>query len=303
MRIFLTGATGFLGRPLVQRLAEGGHPCTVLSRGDADPWRHPHVRLLRGDPTRPGEWLREVTRADAVINLAGAPIVRPLERWTADRKRRLRESRILTTRQLAAALRDAPPADRVLVSGSAIGYYGPQNDTELDEAAPAGADFLAGLAREWEREALAAADVARVVLVRTGLVLHPKGGLLAPLLPLFRLGLGGPWGDGRGWLSWIHLHDWLGLVEHALARDLAGPLNATAPHPVRVHEFARILGEVLKRPAWLRVPAFALRLAMGEAADALLHLQRVIPRRALESGYAFRFPELEPALRDLLSRT
>jgi uncharacterized protein (TIGR01777 family) len=192
------------------------------------------------------------------------------------------------------------PRPTLLVSGSAIGYYGSRGSDTLEESAGAGQDFLARLALEWEETALAAQRLFPVCLLRTGIVLGAGGGALAPLLPLFRAGLGGPWGDGRQWWSWIHLVDAIGVILFAIERRLSGPVNLTAPNPVTVAEFAATLARTLGRPARLTAPAFALRLALGEAADALLASQRVIPARAVGAGYAFRFATLEAALGDLL---
>lgn len=300
MRVFLTGGTGFIGTHVVRALLARGDECVVVSRSERDPWRDPRVRLVRGDPTAAGDWQRDVAGADAVINLAGAPIVEPPKRWTAARKFLLRESRVQTTRQVVAAIRTASPTPAALLSSSAIGFYGSDGDRPLDESAPAGDDFLARLAREWEAAAEDARDVTRVALLRTGNVLGTGGGALAPMLPIFKAGLGGPWGDGTQWWSWIHIADQVGLMLFALDRGLSGPVNLTAPHPVTVNEFARTLGTVLQRPTVFRVPAPLLKLALGEAAAALLNLPRVIPKRAQDAGYAFRFPTLEGALRDLL---
>lgn len=297
MRVFLTGGTGFVGTALVRALTRRGDQCVVLSRSGADRWPGLGVRVLRGDPTVAGAWQQEIDGVDAVVNLAGERIVDPPQRWTASRKERLRRSRIDTTRNLADAIRRARVPPKALLSGSAIGYYGARGDDVVDESAPPGTDFLALLASEWEDAALAVRDRTRVALLRTGLVLGPGGGGLAPLLLVFRLGLGGPWGDGRQWWSWIHLADAVGLMQFALDRGLEGPVNLTAPEPVTVNEFAREMGRALHRPALLRLPRFAARLALGEGADALFNLQRVVPRRALDAGYRFQFPHLPDALR------
>jgi uncharacterized protein (TIGR01777 family) len=301
MRILITGGTGFIGRHLVAALRQRGEHCVVISRSGKHPGGQGpgSVEVVAADPTRAGTWQAAVAQADAIINLAGERIVDPWRRWTPARKERLIASRVETTRQIAAAIRQAASRPKVLVSGSAIGYYGPRGDAVLDESAPAGGDFLARLAVQWEQAALEAADLVRVVLLRTGLVLARDAPALAPLVPLFRLGLGGSWGDGKGWWSWIHIADLVGLVLWALDYEITGPLNATAPNPVTVDEFADTLGAVFQRPVWFRMPAIGLRLALGEAADALLHLQRVIPAKALAAGYAFQFPTLRQALEDL----
>jgi uncharacterized protein (TIGR01777 family) len=299
MRLFLTGGTGFIGTHLVRALLERGDECVVLSRSDQDPWKRAGVRVVAGDSTAPGNWFAELAGCDAVVNLAGARIVEPAHRWTSARKASLRHSRIETTRRVVEAIAGAGGRVSVLVSGSAIGFYGPRGDDVVDESAPAGSDFLATLAAEWEAAALEAASLVRVVLLRTGLALGRGGGVLDALTPLFKLGLGGPWGDGTQWWSWIHVEDQVRLILQLIDGKLAGPVNATAPHPVTVNAFARALGAALHRPALARAPAFALRMVLGEAAEALLDLQRVIPRRALESGFAFRYPEVGTALAEV----
>jgi uncharacterized protein (TIGR01777 family) len=300
VKVFLTGATGFIGTALVRALARRGDECVVLSRGDRNPWPDLRIRMVRGNPTGAGPWEKEVDGVDAVINLAGERIVDPPHRWTEERKRRLRGSRVETTRNVAAAIRLARNPPKALLNGSAIGFYGGRGDAVVDESTPAGTDFLARLVVDWEATAREAETVTRVVLLRSGVVLGKDGGGLSPLLLLFKLGLGGPWGDGRQWWSWIHVADEVGLMQLALDHALQGAINLTAPNPVTVEEFAQSMGRVLHRPALLRMPEFALRMALGEAADALFNLQRVVPKRALEAGYAFRFPTLESALADIL---
>jgi uncharacterized protein (TIGR01777 family) len=299
MHIVLTGGTGFLGRALIGALLQRGDRCTVISRSGRDLWHTDAVRVIRADPTRPGEWQRAVAGVDAVVNLAGERVVHPLHPWTAARKATLLASRVETARRVAEAVRSADPRPRVLVSASGINYYGSHGAERLEEDAPPGDDFLARLCVAWEAAARTAADVTHVAVVRTGVVLAADAPVLAPMLPFFRLGLGGSWGDGRGWWSWIHLADYVGLVLLALDGALEGPLNLTAPHPVTVDDFTAALGRALHRPVLLRMPAVGLRLALGEAADALLHLQRVVPASALAAGYEFRFPTLEQALANI----
>ncbi len=299
MKVFLTGATGFIGTYLVRALLDRGDQCTVVSRASRNLWADARVTVVRADPTRPGDWQRAVAGADAVVNLAGERIVHPLYRWTANRKARLVTSRVETTRQVVAAIRSASPRPRVLVSGSAIGFYGPRGDDILDESAPSGRDFLADLAVEWERAAREASDTTRVVLFRTGIVLASGAPAVAPLIPMFRIGLGGSWGNGKGWWSWIHIADLVGLALLAIDGSVTGPLNVTAPNSVTVDDFADTLGAVFRRPVLFRMPAIGLRLALGEGADVLLHLQRAVPAQALAAGYRFRFPTLREALEDL----
>ncbi len=297
MRVLLTGATGFLGRALGHALARDGHEVTALCR---DPARvaarcGPHVRPLRA----PQAWPAGLA-FDAVVNLAGAPIAdRP---WSASRKRELHASRVGLTRDLVSRLAAAARPPAVLVSASAVGLYGDCGDRELHETAPAAADFLGTLCAEWEAAAQAAAPLGvRVCLLRTGLVLHPSGGVLARLLPPFRLGLGGRLGDGRQYLSWIHLDDWVALVRRLLEdAAAAGPFNLTAPEPVTNAAFTAALGRALRRPAPLPAPACLLRLLLGERARLLLDSQRALPSRAAALGYRFRHAALGPALTSLL---
>lgn len=300
MRVVLTGGTGFIGRRLVRKLLDAGAGCVVVSRSERNPWKRGDVRVVLGDPTQPGAWQAEVERAEAVVNLAGETLVDPLRRWTGDRKRRIRNSRIETTRNIVHAIQRTTSPPSVLVSSSAVGYYGDRGDQILDESAPPGDDFLAHLSVEWEEAARVAEQVTRVVLLRTGMVLADGGGVLDRLVPLFEFFLGGPWGSGRQWWPWIHMADEIGLIQFAMERDISGPLNLTAPNPVTVGDFATALGDALRRPSVAKAPAFALRLALGEAADALLASLRVIPRRAQESGYAFEFPTLKEALADVV---
>ncbi len=240
-------------------------------------------------------------RTDAVLNLLGEPIA---QRWSADAKREIRDSRVLGTRSLVAGLaaisEDHRP--RTLVSQSAVGYYGPHGDEPVDEAAAAGSDFLGAVVVEWEREASQAPGL-RVALTRTGVVLSPQGGALAKMLPPFRIGVGGPVADGRQYVPWIHLDDVVGAMLLCLDDDRAtGPVNLAAPSPVTNAQLSKTLGSVLHRPAVLPVPAFALRAMYGEMATIVLTGQRVRPIRLQQLGYRFAYTELEPALRDVLSR-
>jgi uncharacterized protein (TIGR01777 family) len=206
-----------------------------------------------------------------------------------------------TTRNLVAAIRAAGKPPVALISSSAIGYYGARGDAIIDEMTPPGTDFLASLCVDWEAAAQEAATATTVTLLRSGLVLGKGGGGLSPLMMVFKLGIGGPWGDGRQWWSWIHLADEVGLILHLIQHPVAGPVNLTAPNPVTVNDFAAAMGRALHRPAGIRVPEFAMRLGLGEAADALFNLQRVVPKRALEFGYRFRFERIEEALADIFS--
>jgi uncharacterized protein len=299
MRIVLAGATGFLGRPLTARFVAAGHAVTVLTRHPSPGSPVPQVQW-QPDGTA-GPWAGVIDGADAVVNLSGAPLAP--RRWTTERKRVLVDSRVLPNRSLVAAIGAAKTPPRMLVSASGAGIYGHCGDRTITEEAPPGDDFLGRLALEWE----GAANVARTlgthaVAIRTGLVLGDGGGVLAPMLPPFRLGLGGPFGDGRQYWPWVHLDDWLALVEFTLVQPaLDGPFNNSAPEPATNEEFSRTLARVLHRPCLFRVPAFALRLAMGEMADGLLLSgQRAVPARALSLGFRFRYESLEAALRQAL---
>ncbi len=294
MHVLVTGGTGFIGQPLCARLLASGHRVTVPSRqARRIAARMPQVRLV--------ERLDQADPADAVINLAGEPLTGP--RWTPALKQRLRQSRLDATRRLHdwIAAHPAQARPRVLVSGSAVGYYGDRGDTPLDEDAPPGEDFAATLCRDWEAEALRIGALGpRVSLLRTGIVLGRDGGALARMLPAFRLGAGGRFGDGHHWMSWIHRDDLIALILWLLDDTHSGPFNGTAPHPLSNRAFAQTLAHALHRPSLLPLPAAVLRLAFGEMADLLLVSQRVLPRRAQKAGFVFRFPTLPDALDDIL---
>ncbi|MFZ5756484.1 MAG: TIGR01777 family oxidoreductase [Pseudomonadota bacterium] len=299
MRILLTGGTGFIGRPLCAALVAAGHEVTVPSR------RPETVATKCGPQVRPmaslADWCEEVA-FDAVINLAGEPIADAA--WSEARKRALRDSRIGTTQQLVAAIARARQKPHVLLSGSAIGYYGDTGDRAIDESAPPANDFAATLCRDWEHAALAAeSQGVRVCLLRTGLVLDASGGMLGKLLPAFRFGLGARLGDGRQWMSWIALDDYIEAVLMLLQNGHArGPWNMTAPQPVTNAEFTRTLARAVHRPAWFSAPSSVLKLALGERSPLLLGGQRVLPARLLQDGFRFRHADLAAALRELARR-
>lgn len=296
VNIILAGGSGFLGQALKTRLQRDGHAVANLSR-------HPRPDVQEDLPWTPdgtaGAWAAALEGADAVINLAGESIGD--QRWTDERKRALRTSRVLATRSLVAAIRRLAQPPTVLLNGSAVGYYGAHGDELVTESTPPGADFLADLCVEWEREAEQASPVTRVVLLRTGLVLHPDGGVLARMLLPFRMGVGGPLGSGTQYMPWIHLDDWVDLAVWLIGNAHArGAYNDTAPAPVSNAEFTRALGRALHRPAFLPVPGFALRMALGEFANSILVGQRAIPARAEEAGFHFRYPTIDDAFADLL---
>ncbi|MBT2768247.1 TIGR01777 family oxidoreductase [Stenotrophomonas sp. ISL-67] len=291
MDILITGGTGFIGQRLCQRLLQAGHRVTVLTRSPGRPGQ-PGVQQVGA--------LGDVGPVHAVVNLAGEPLVEG--RWNPARKQAMLDSRIGTTQALLAWMRGLPIRPQVLVSGSAIGYYGPRDGTPLDESASPGHDFAATLCRQWEAEALKAEDLrVRTCLLRTGIVLDRHGGALARMLPPFRMGAGGPMGNGTQWMSWIHRDDLVGMILWLLAdADVRGACNGTAPAAVTNAAFARTLADVLGRPAWVRTPAFALKLAFGEMAGLLLTGQNVVPARALQEGYRFRYATLDAALRAII---
>jgi uncharacterized protein (TIGR01777 family) len=306
MRVLVTGATGTIGRALVRALTQRGEDVVALTRSASNArgalpaavalheWRSP------ASSPPPAAAL---SGAEAVVHLLGEPVA---QRWGAEAKRAIRDSRVGSTQQLAGALQELPAQarPRVLVSQSATGYYGPSDARPLEETSPGGRDFLAGVVRDWEQAALAAAGAVRVVCPRTGVVLSPEGGALAKMLPFFRLGLGGPVAGGRQYVPWIHLDDVVGGIIHAVEKEsLSGPVNLTAPQPVTNAELSAALGRVLHRPAVLPVPGFALKLLYGEMAQIVTTGQRVLPAALERSGYTFAHPVLEGALRDVLRRS
>lgn len=299
MRILITGGTGLIGRHLCKVLLAEGHQLTVLSR-------HPETVAVKCGATvqamaKLGEWKPEQV-FDAVINLAGEPIVDA--RWTEQRKQVLRDSRIALTEGLVSRIAAARQKPAVLLSGSAVGYYGGRGDLMLDEESGAGADFAAQLCIDWEAAALAAEKHGvRVCLLRTGLILSREGGLLGRMLPPFRLGLGARVGDGRQWMSWVHIEDYVALLLRLLGDEqMRGPYNMTAPVPVTNSEFTATLASALHRPAALVAPAALLRLSLGESASILLDGQRVLPARLTATGCQFEFATLQSALENLLAR-
>ena len=299
MKVVIAGGSGFLGQALCRKLAENDHELVILTRGSSR--MDGKVRYVTWPAAdEPGQWREEINGAGAVINLAGANLAD--KRWTHHRKEELHASRVTPTRALVSAIRDASVRPPVLLSGSAIGFYGgvPEGGPEFDESGPPGSDFLATLVVDWEAEAHAADALdCRVVLIRTGIVLSRDGGALRKLITPFKFYVGGPLGTGRQVMSWIHLEDWVSLVAWLTGNpSAAGAYNCTAPNPATNEDLSKALGQALGRPSWLRVPGFALRILIGEmAAVALLAGQRVIPRRALDAGFSFRYPDLSSAMR------
>lgn len=304
MRVVVTGGTGFIGTKLVAALGARGDTVTVLTRGGAKA-RSPgneRVSYASWTPTTAGAWTESLVDADAVIHLAGAGVMD--ERWSPARVAVLRSSRVESTRLLAEAIAAATKKP-VFVSASAIGVYGFRKDDEvLDEDGAHGTDVLAEICEAWEAAAEPArAAGARVLHPRIGLVLGAEGGALEKMLAPFRAFVGGPLGDGKQWFSWVHWKDTVDAILFALGSSMSGPFNVTAPEPVRMNDLARALGHVMHRPSAFRVPAPALRLALGDRADAVLTGQRAVPKKLKDAGFAFAFTRLEEALADILART
>jgi len=298
MKVVIAGGTGFLGGPLTTSLLRDQHEVIILTRGQ-------QARIAAGaqgvswDPNgEPGPWAAAIDGAHVVVNLAGESIAG--KRWTAAQKARILDSRVRATRSLVAAIGGATAPPAVFVSGSAVGYYGPRGDEPATEQAPAGHDFLAQVCERWEAEAMRAAGrPTRVACIRTGIVLEKDGGALPEMLPPFRVGAGGPVGSGRQYWPWIHRDDWIALVRWVIDTPAAsGAINATGPHPVTNAVFARALGRAMHRPAFLPAPAFALKLLLGEMAEALLLSgQNAVPAKATRAGFQFRYNTVDDALR------
>lgn len=304
MKLVVAGGTGFIGSALCARLTGQGHSLILLVRSISAAAEAPNKTAILWQPGSAGAWeqtLEEtIAGADGIINLAGEPIA--AKRWTEGQKRKLRSSRIDTTRILVTAIGRAKKKPGFFINASAVGYYGPRGDEVITEESGPGGDFLAEVCSEWEEEAKKAeAHGVRVIRLRTGIVLGKGGGALSKMVPPFKLFIGGPLGSGRQWMPWIHLEDEIGLIQFLLENNGArGAVNATAPNPVTMKEFCRTLGSVLHRPCWAPVPAFALRLLLGEIAEMLLTGQRAVPAAAQKLGYRFRYPRLQEALEALV---
>ena len=297
MKIVISGATGLIGRRLLKTLGTEGHSLSVLSR-HAGANMPAGVRVFVWDPMKGEAPAESLSDADAVIHLAGEPVA---QRWSDDVKRRIRDSRVTGTRNLVAAMAKLTRRPAVLISASAVGYYGSRGDEVLTEASAPGNDFLAETCAAWEKEAQAAEALGvRVVSVRTGVALDPRGGALARMLPPFKMGVGGKLAGGKQWTPWIHIEDLIGIYQLALEKPVRGPVNGVAPQPVTNAEFTRALAQAVKRPAIFPVPGFALRALFGEMSEILLASQRVQPKQAEAAGYRFRFPLVGPALADVV---
>lgn len=296
MRILITGGTGFIGTPLTKELRKAGHEVMITTRRKSTE----KEKLTWSPPDLiPPDVISEI---DAIINLAGEPIAP--QRWTEARKKLILSSRINTTRALVRSIENSDKKPKVFISASAIGYYGPHDEEPVNEEASPSSDYLASVCLKWEAEAQKAEALGlRVVRVRIGGVLEADGGLLVQMVGPFKNFAGGPIGSGKQWFSWIHRDDVVGIIKYAIENDsVSGPVNLTAPNPVTNKEFSNALGKALKRPALINVPAFAVRLVLGELASVLLTGQKVIPEKALEAGYKFKYPEVNEALKAIFQK-
>ena len=303
MKIMIAGGSGFVGTHLTRFLLQQGHEVTILSR---NPDKGHHFggggRFLAADTSKPGTWQEAVPDHDALINLAGVSI---FKRWDEAYKKRLRDTRILTTRHLVEAMPADGSQDKTLISTSGVGYYGFTGDEKLSEDAAPGEDFLATLSRDWETAALQAREKGvRVVTTRFGVVFGSDGGALQQMTLPFRYFAGGPVGDGRQWVSWIHIQDLCRaqqfLLEH---KEIEGPVNFTAPEPVRNRDLSKAIGKTLNRPSFMPAPAFGIKLVLGEFGQVILKGQRVVPAVLEKAGFVFNFPTVNGALEDLLRKS
>jgi hypothetical protein len=301
MKVAITGATGFVGTRLVDRLQAEGHQIVVLTRNPStavNRFSNP-VELVAYNPMESGAWQAAIAGCDGVVNLAGEPIAE--HRWTPERKQALMNSRKITTQKVVEAICQANPKPTVLVNASAIGYYGTSETATFDESSESGNDFLAEICRAWEAEASKVKQCGtRLVILRTGIVLG-MGGALERMLTPFRMFAGGPIGTGRQWFSWIHREDLVNLILRALTRaEMEGVYNATAPNPVRMEELTTTLGDVMNRPSWLPVPGFALEALLGDGAIVVLEGQQVLPKRTIADGFEYQYSMVKAALQEIL---
>ena len=305
MKIAITGATGFVGSRLVERLSASGHQILVLTRNLAAAQKvfpksaFPNLEIVAYTPTASGAWQEAIALCDGVVNLAGEPIAE--KRWTPQQKQEILNSRKLGTQKIVEAIALANPKPKVLVNASAIGYYGTSETATFDETSPPGKDFLAQVCQAWEAEAQKVTQAGvRLVILRLGIVLG-QGGAIAKMIAPFKVFAGGPLGTGRQWFSWIYLDDLVNLIIQALTKpEMEGVFNATAPNPVRMSELAQTMGEIMQRPSWLPVPSFALETLLGEGAMVVLEGQQVLPQRTQASGFNYQYSTVKQALKEIV---
>ncbi|MFN6464134.1 MAG: TIGR01777 family oxidoreductase [Nostoc sp. DedVER02] len=306
MKVAITGATGFVGSLLVKRLHAKGDQIVVLTRNTAFAKKvfpseaFPNLEIVAYTPNASGSWQSVIASCDGVVNLAGEPIGEG--RWTPERKQEILNSRKLGTQKIVEAIVNANPKPAVLINASAIGYYGTSETATFDETSLSGNDFLAQVCQAWEAEARKVKDAGvRLVILRFGIVLG-NGGALGKMIPPFKLFAGGPIGSGRQWFSWIHVDDVINLIVQALTKpEIEGVYNATAPNPVRMADLSQTLGQVMNRPSWLPVPGFAIEALLGDGAIVVLEGQQVLPKRTVETGFEYKYPNLQSALRQILA--
>jgi uncharacterized protein len=297
MKVAITGATGFVGSRLVEKLLAQGDQVLVLTRNASNAQaKFPQAQIVQYRPLESGDWQKLIEGCDAVVNLAGEPIAE--KKWTAEQKKIILDSRELGTQKIVAAIEQANPKPQVLINASAIGYYGISETATFDETSPAGSDFLAEICQKWE--AAAQATSIRSVVLRFGIVLG-NGGALAKMVPAFKMFVGGPIGSGNQWFSWIQVDDVVAMILTALQDvNMSGTFNATAPQPVKMKELCQQLGAVMARPSWMPVPGFVLETMLGEGATVVLDGQQVLPKALLDRGFSFQYPEISAALRACL---
>ena len=305
MKIAITGATGLVGSRLVAKLTQAGHQILVLTRNPNKAKKvfpasaFSNLEIVQYTPQESGEWQKSISGCDAVVNLAGEPIA---ERWNAQQKKSIVESRQLGTRKLVEAISIAESKPQVLVSGSAVGYYGTSETATFEETSPPGNDFLAQVCQNWETEARKVTELGvRLVILRIGIVLA-NGGALGKMIGPFKMFAGGPIGSGKQWFSWIHRDDLVSLIERAIQdSNMSGVYNATAPNPVRMNQLCQTLGEVMNRPSWLPVPDFVLEILLGDGAIVVLEGQQVLPKKTQATGFDYQYAELKPALAEIVT--
>ncbi|HVJ49740.1 TIGR01777 family oxidoreductase [Desulfitobacterium sp.] len=304
MNVVIFGGTGFIGRNLTNELLINGYHVSVITRNSVKSIANAEnkVQMIRWQNESPLSSISELKDVDVIVNLAGESIGN--HRWTDAVKREILNSRIRTTKAIVASINSHAILPKVLINASAVGYYGPHKDEEITEVEEAGQDFLDQVCRDWEKEAYRVRnDLTRVATIRIGVVLGTEGALNRMVMP-FRFYIGGPLGTGNQWLSWIHIQDLTSIIRFVIEHpELTGPINATAPESVRMRDFCKVLGKVMNRPSWLPVPETLLKLALGQMAEMLIHGQRVVPKKAIDAGYEFRFLKLESALIDVLKKT